>query len=179
MLGKRKIRMKICVLAVLAIMLVCQVPPAEAGTVGLIYTVTHNGDNGAFGFTAVKNETLTYKVTGTVRFSILVMDSDNYNRSMLNESFAYISELSAVNVTYASYDGPIGPGTYWALMYIIGPDNITGTIYIYNPVFEIGCHSHPSDSDISIPWDIVITAAVTAIVVSIGTIAVVRKKRNE
>jgi hypothetical protein len=171
----RKLEMICCVLMASIVILTCSAPPADAD-INLTYPVEHGGNLCGFEFTAIKNGTLTYAVSGSVHFSVLVMTEDNYNRSVFNESFAYISELSALNVTSASYEGPIAPGSYYALIYIIDSANVSGQINVYNPVFEV---AYPkSSSDVSIPWDIIATVIVTAVVVSIGTIIVMRIKKE-
>lgn len=111
--------------------------------------------------------TLNYSISWDVNFNVYIMTYDNYNRSVRNESFGYLGDLSIFNVTQADVKGDISAGYYMLVVNTGGAGTVT-----LNDV-TVNYPSHVS----SIPWDIIAVIIATAFVASFMTFAFMRFRR--
>ncbi len=152
----------------LCVVFVASTPSVDAITNGQTWQNTTSGyETGESNIHVLKNGTLAYSGSSEIRFSVLFMTMDNFDRFTKNESFAYIQELSAVNVTQASVQAPIGPGDYAYVMYFYEPGDVT-TSFI-----QI---TYPSSAGLAIPWDIMVAVITTAIVASAVTYVIMKRR---
>lgn len=112
---------------------------------------------------------INYTAYSNAHFDVYVTTyPDNSNKFLHNQSFGYIQSVSVINTTYAAVQGSLPAGQYvvWVQSHEQGRVHWSG-------VDAIG----PSQS-LSIPWDIVATIAIAAIVTVIGTHMVLKRYRR-
>lgn len=115
-----------------------------------------------------ENGTIDFTISGDVNFDVYIATLNNAIRHDNNESFAYIQELSAINVTHADISGELAKGDYAVIVRSYGPGSITGS--------EV--QQTYRSTGFPIPWDTIGIIAVTAAVTALATFTFMKERRR-
>ena len=122
--------------------------------------------------TLTRDGIVSYSMNGTVPFSVYFMTGENLDKAYNNQTFAYIQELSVINITSATVQGNLPAGTYG---YLVVASN-TGIVGNSSDGIVI---SYPSNNNnVSIPWDTIAIIALTAAVSVLATYAIMRSRNR-
>lgn len=112
-------------------------------------------------------------VSGNVSFDMYFMTDDNFQRAVNNQSFAYIQDLSVMNVTSVDIQKDVPAGTYAIYGLTHGPGMLSSGLGGFVRV------TYPSnDSSNTIPLDTIAIVVATALMSVLATYAVMRHSKT-
>jgi hypothetical protein len=113
-------------------------------------------------------------ISGNVNFDVYFMTDTNFHKAENNESFGYIQDLSAMNVTSVDLQADVPAGTYAIYGVTHGPGMLSGP-----GDFVLVTYPSNGSSSNSIPWDVIAIIGVTTLVSVLATYAVMRYIKNK
>jgi hypothetical protein len=120
------------------------------------------------GIDMTEDGTVHYKMAGEVPFNVYIVTYENYEKGIKNESFAYVGELSAFNVTSVDITGELKEGPYLFYIESLGAGNVT--IYSIEQIYSPG-------GNVLLLWDMAFIITSTAILASLITYVILNKRK--
>jgi hypothetical protein len=124
---------------------------------------------GVSNITMTSNGHVRVQSSGTAHYSAYFITTFNFNKAENNTTFAYVQELSAMNVTSVDLQPDLPAGSYGVYYVLLEAGNISDNGYPGGVII-----TYPSSGGNPIPWDSLAIIGATALVSVLATYAIMR-----